>query len=324
MSASPTTAVARVESPFGAVAQREENAGSRQLQQRENASVMARVQMAKMFPRDQIECGDRAVNAFTRPSLAQMAQYQYSKGGTNISGPSIRAAEAIAGVWGNIDYGFHEVQRGVAADGVPFSEVEAYAWDMESNTRRPVQFIIRHWRDRKGGGYKLTDEREIYELIANQAQRRVRACILAIIPGDVVEAAMEQAEKTLAHTEKVTPDSIKKMIEAFATFGVTKDQLEKRIQKRMDAIQPGQMIGLRKVYASLKDGMATPGDFFEMPTAQQGDTEPTEPGARTAGLAGKLKKTAATTPPTDQPKAPLTEAEQAEAALAARDAAQQQ
>lgn len=232
-------------------------------EQRAIAEVQAAVLMAKKFPRDPVQAMDRILNAFTRPTLAEVSQYQYSKGGTDVFGPSIRSAEAIAQQWGNIDFGFRELSRGVGPDGVPFSEVEAYAWDMETLTRKPLQFIVRHWRDTKKGGYALKDERDIYELVANQAQRRVRACLLSIIPGDVTEAAMRQADMTLKTTADTSPEAMAKMVAAFADLGVGKEQIEARIQRRLDAIQPAQVVSLKKIYVSLRDGMSSVADWFE-------------------------------------------------------------
>jgi hypothetical protein len=252
-----------IESPFAGV-QPAESAGARQLQQRESAETLAMVAMAHRFPRNVIANTDKILNAFTRTTLAEKAAYQFAKGGSDVSGPSIRAAEAIAQMWGNLSFGFREISRGVDPDGVKFSEVEAFCWDMEAGNRQPLQFIVRHWRDTKRGGYAITDERDIYELIANQAQRRKRACILALVPGDVVEAAMNQADVTLRTKADTSPEAMAKMVEAFAPFGVTKEHIEKRIQRRLDSIQPAQVVMLKRVYASLRDDMSTPADWFEM------------------------------------------------------------
>lgn len=258
-----------VENPFGSVAKRQ-SSGVSQVEQRELAEVQAAVIMAKRFPRDQIAAVDRIINAFSRPALAESSQYQYSKGGSDVSGPSIRAAEAIAQQWGNIEFGFKELARGVGADGVPYSEVLAYAWDVETLARKPLQFIVRHWRDRKnGGGYQITEERDIYELIANMAQRRVRACLLSLIPGDVTEAAMKQADVTLKTNADTSMEAMQKMLDAFANFGVTKEQIEARIQRRIDAIQPAQVVSMKKIYASLRDGMSTPADWFDGASASE-------------------------------------------------------
>ena len=53
-----------------------------------------------------------------------------------------------------------------------------------------------------------------------------------------------------------------------------KEQLEKRIQRRVDTITAAQMVGLRKIYNSLKDGMSTRSDWFEIEEAN-GETVPT-------------------------------------------------
>lgn len=281
-----------VDSPFGARQQAvAETAGAKQAQSREIAETQAMVIMAKRFPRDPIAATDRILNAFTRITLAEQASYQYAKGGSDVSGASIRAAEAIAQQWGNISTGFSELSRGFGADGVPFSEVKAYAWDMESNNPKQIQFVVRHWRDTRSGGYKITDERDIYELVANQAQRRLRNCILALIPGDVTEAAMQQAEVTLKTKADCSPEAMAKMVTAFEPFGVTKEQVEKRIQRRLDAIQPAQVVMLKRIYASLRDGMSSAQDWF--------DPIQTD-GAVTGGAAG-LKHAATAKPAAKKP-----------------------
>lgn len=238
-------------------------------QQRAVAEIQAAVVVARANPRDAIRAMDMILQDCMRPKLAEGALYSYSRGGTEITGPSIRLAEAIGRRWGNLECGVKELSR---RDG--YSECIAYAWDLETNFRDAKTFQVRHWRDRKGGGgYALTDERDIYETVANQGARRKRACILAVIPGDVVEAAVAQCERTLKTTADTSPEAMRKMLEAFATFGVTREQIEKRIQRRVDSITSAQVVSLKKVYASLRDGMSAPKDWFEthQPSAENSD-----------------------------------------------------
>lgn len=255
-----------IESPFAAqrATAQTDTAGARQNQSRELAETQTKYLMAERFPRDEVAAMDRILNAFSRQTLAEKAAYQFARGGSDISGPSIRAAEAIAQQWGNMDSGWRELQRGVDATNVPFSEVEAFCIDLQGRNTKRLQFIVRHWRDTKSGGYKLKDERDIYELCANQAQRRLRACIIASVPGDVTEAAMNQAEVTLRTKADTSPEAMLKMVAAFEPFGVTKDHIEKRIQRRLDAIQPAQVVSLKRIYASLRDDMSVPADWFEL------------------------------------------------------------
>lgn len=254
-----------VDSPFAAQRSNAvaETSGAMQSQSREVAETQTKYLMAQKFPRNPVDAMDRILNAFTRPTLAEKAEYQFARGGSNIAGPSIRAAEAMAQQWGNMEQGFRELSRGMDERGVPFSEVEAFCVDLQGRTSKRLQFIVKHWRDTKQGGYQLKDERDIYELVANQAQRRVRACILAMIPGDVVESAMSQVEVTLKATADTSPEAMAKMILAFDPWGVTKEHIEKKIQRRIEAIQPAQVIMLKRIYASLRDDMSTAADWFE-------------------------------------------------------------
>jgi hypothetical protein len=122
---------------------------------------------------------------------------------------------------------------------------------------------VKHERFTKKGSYKLEDPRDIYELTANQGARRLRACILGIVPADVIESAVNQCEQTLKAKADTSPEALKKLVEAFAVFSVTKEQIEKRIQRHLETITPAQLIQLRKIYNSMKDGMSGPSDWFE-------------------------------------------------------------
>lgn len=227
-------------------------------QAREIAEVQSAMVIAKQFPRDPIVAMDRILQACTRPTLAEGALYSYSRGGSEITGPSIRLAETLAQCWGNVQFGIRELeQRGGE------STVEAFAWDVETNTRQVKVFQVAHRRHTRRGSYKLEDPRDVYELVANQGARRLRACILGIIPGDVIEAAVTQCEATLHASADVTPDGLKKLVGAFEKVGVTRTQIEKWAQVRIDSIRPAQVVRLRKIYGSIKDGMSAPGDWFE-------------------------------------------------------------
>lgn len=249
--------------PFGSQlpARAAQNAVAEAGQQREIAEVQASMVIAKRFPRNPIEAMDKILQACTRPTLADGALYSYSRGGTDVTGPSIRLAEVAAQAWGNVSFGVRELEQ---RDGE--STVEAFAWDMETNTRQVKVFQVAHERHTKRGVTKLNDPRDIYELIANQGARRLRSCILSVIPGDVIESAVKQCEETLHANADVSPDGIKKLAEAFAKLGVSKEQIEARIQRRLETIRPAQVVQLRKIYASMNDGMSVAADWFDPST----------------------------------------------------------
>lgn len=246
--------------PFGSE-DREQNGGAIAAvgEAREIAEVKAAMAVAQMYPRDQRKAMDRILNACARPTLAEKAQYAFARGGQEITGPSIRLAETIAQGWGHLQYGMRELSNVGGA-----SEVEAYCWDLESNVRKSIQFTVSHVRNTKRGSYALTDSRDIYENVANNGARRVRACILAIVPGDVVEAAEQACEQTLRAKVDISPERIAKLLEAFAAFGVDKEAIEKKIQRRMDSILPAQVVSLGRIYNSLRDGMSKPHEWFDV------------------------------------------------------------
>lgn len=223
--------------------------------------VQAAMVIAKKYPRDEMRAWDKIMKACERPSLAEKAAYSYPKGGANVSGPSIRLAECLARAWGNIDFGLIELNQ---TEGK--SEMMAYAWDLETNCRETKIFTVNHAIEKKGGQQKiLTDPREIYELTANQGARRMRACILAIIPGDVVDDALDKCDETLARSEKDVPlaDRIKKVITVFDGVGVSIGMIEKRFNKKMDKLGEQELVHLRKIFTSIRDGFSKVSDQFE-------------------------------------------------------------
>ena len=179
------------------------NASTLVAQTREMAEAVGQMQMAKAFPRNVVAARDRIMNACTRPRLAETACYTYARGGTEVTGPSIRLAEMLAQNWGNITFGIRELEQKNGE-----STCEAFAWDMETNSRQTKVFQVPHIRYTRQGVKRLTDPRDIYELVANNGARRLRACILGVIPGDVVEEAVEACDATLKTKFEVTPERL--------------------------------------------------------------------------------------------------------------------
>jgi len=219
---------------------------------RQAQEVQAAMIIAKRFPRDEQQSADRILAACSRRTLAENALYSFPRGGAEVTGPSIRLAEAIAQSWGNMDNGYIELEQ---ANGE--SKVMAYAWDLETNTRQSKVFTVPHRRDTSSGSKVLTDSRDIYELVANQASRRVRSCILSLIPGDVVDMAVKQCEATLRASMEGVPIAtrIENMVKAFAEFEVTPEQLRGYIGKNVEAFDENDLVRLQKVYRSIKDGI---------------------------------------------------------------------
>ncbi len=225
---------------------------------REMAETISAIKMARALPRNKLAAMDEIKNECARPSLAKAAMYTYARGGQVVTGPSIRLAETLAQCWGNLTLGTRATME-VGDDGKPYTNVQTYCWDMERNVRQERIFPVQHVRD---NGKEVTTGRDVYEHAANQASRRLRACILGIIPSDVVEMAVDACNKTNADHNKVTPERIKKMLDAFAEFGVTKSMIEVKYQRHIEAILPQQLADLGNVYNAIRDGVGTVEDAF--------------------------------------------------------------
>lgn len=226
---------------------------------RQTQEVQAAMVVAKRFPRNESESWNRIMRTCQRQSLAERAMYEYPRGKEKVSGPSIRLAEAIAQNWGNIDFGFIELENKGGE-----SQVMAYCWDLETNTRQSKVFSVPHIRATKNGSYALTDPRDIYELVANQAARRVRSCILSIIPGDVVDAAVKVCQQTLGGGDaSQVHEKVQQTLNVFREeLNISQQAIERFIGCNASAFTAQTIVRLRGVYNAIKEGRATVGDYF--------------------------------------------------------------
>lgn len=250
--------------------QRDESlvAGSAEIEStRAIAEVQAALVIAKKFPRNEAKAYETVMAACARPAFAEEALYSFPRSGQAVTGPSIRFAEMLAAAWGNMESGIRELSR---KDGV--SEMQAWCWDQQTNVRSVQNFTVRHIRDTKSGGKALTDERDIYELTANQASRRLRSRILAIIPHDFTEAALKAVQATLAgNTSIPIADRCRSVVSGFAKLGVSVDLLVKRLGKPLEQCLPEDFAELSTIRNSLKDGMSKASDWFAVKEAAASD-----------------------------------------------------
>ena len=225
------------------------------------AEAQGKLIIAKRFPRNEVVAHARVLEACRRPGLAQKAFYSYPRGGSTIKGPSIRFAEELARCWGNVDYGIKELSQD---DGR--SEMQAYAWDLETNTMSVQNFTNPHAREVKGKMEKLSSLRDIYENNANMAARRLRARILAILPSDLVDAAISECEKTIKGDNSVPLiDRIKTLVVQFGKLGVPAEMIESRLGKTIDHMTGEEYSEYVGIYNSIKDKNSKISDWFESP-----------------------------------------------------------
>lgn len=230
------------------------------------AEAQGKLIMAKRFPRNYTDSYTKAMEACQRKGFAEKAFFSYPRAGQTVTGVTIRFAEELARVYGNLDYGIKEMSHEEGK-----SEMQAYCWDLETNTISSQNFTVEHIMETKQGNRKLTSQRDIYERTANDGARRLRSRILAILPPDLVEDCINECKKTLAGQNGIPLiDKIKNMVTAFTKLGVTKEMLEQRLKHTVETVNEEELTEYIGIYNGLKQKETTISDWFEQPkTASQ-------------------------------------------------------
>ena len=222
------------------------------------AEAQGKLVIAKRFPRDEISSYAKMMEACQRPTMASKAFYSFPRAGGKVEGPTIRFAEELARCWGNIDYGIKELSQD---DGK--SEMQAYAWDLETNAQSVQNFTNPHLREVNGKMKTLTSQRDIYENNANMATRRLRSRILAILPAWYVEDAIAECKKTIAgRNDEPLIDRVKKMVVQFSKLGVSQEQIEQRLKRKIDTMTADDLVDYIGIYNAIKQGESKASEWF--------------------------------------------------------------
>ena len=229
-------------------------------QSRAVAEVQAMVVVARQAPRDRVKALGAVREACGIKAVAERAFWKFPRGGQTLKGESIHLARELARCWGNIDYGIKELSRDDVA-GV--SEMLAFAWDLETNTRAETTFIVPHLRDKRGGPERLTDVRDIYETNANMGARRVREQIFAVLPPWLIEEAVSECHRTLVDGEsEPLALRIEKAIKIAADMRIARDRIEAKYGKGMTEFQADDLAQLGIALRSIKRGEISADDEF--------------------------------------------------------------
>lgn len=235
-------------------------------QSRAMQEVQAMCVIAQRAPRDVTQCYTSVMKELQRYSLARASMYSFPRGNGTVSGPSIRMMEMIARNFKNLKYGTKiiSLENGIA-------ECESYCWDLESNIHKSIPFKIKLVRDTRQGPKPLTDERDIYELVANYGARRVRSCIQAMIPADIIEDAIKVVGETIKKGEGSLPfdQRVRNLVLALdKEHSVTQEMIEDKYEQGIDQINADQFVELFGIYNALKDKTAKREDYFDFKKPQ--------------------------------------------------------
>lgn len=251
------------------------------------AEIRGAILMARHFPRDTDLAISNINKLCRRMRFADGAFYAFPRGGKEVQGPSVNLARGIAAEWGNIDYG----KRIILDDGEEIV-IEAYAWDMERNSKVRDQASFKcliQRKDKKSGETRWVtpDERDKRELVNKHGAIAERNCLLKILPRDVVDQAFDMCRKTVAEGAGVDREEvIRNMMTDFSEIGVSKQQIESWLADKRDdetadirSAVKEEFVELRGILNSIRDGNSSPSDHFtktKTATHEKGTLDPSQ------------------------------------------------
>ena len=234
-------------------------------QSRAAAEVLAAVEVAQRFPRDVQYARNQMIESCKQRYLADRAFYRFPRAGGAVSGASVHLARELARCWGHIQYGIVEMRRD---DEFGQSEMQAWAWDVQTNSRVSTTFIVPHKRDTKDGPKPLPEMRDVYENNANQGSRRVREMIFAILPPWFVAEAKDLCNATLRDGGGVPlVTRVATAIERFSTIGIKAAQLETKIGTPSGRWTEHDVAQLGVIFQSIQRGEVRKEEEFPPPAA---------------------------------------------------------
>lgn len=226
-------------------------------QARAVAEVQAAVIVAQQCPRDMMRAWAEMRAACGRLALASRAFYSVPNRGT---GPSVHLARELARIWGNLDYGVRELRRD---DERGESEIQAFAWDQQTNVRSTRSLIAPHARMKGRDRQPLTDLTDVYLNNQNIGARAVRECVFTVLPADFVAEAQDLCRATIEKGDGQPLDKrIGDMVAAFGALGVSVAQIETRVGRRRGQWTPVDVADLAVVFSSIKRRDVTAEDEF--------------------------------------------------------------
>lgn len=249
-------------------------------QSRAVAQVQAAVVVARNFPRNTQHAIKQMQEACSRPAMANRAFYEYKRGRERVTGSTIKLAQELARIWGNVDFGMTEL----SVDPVNGrSEMMAYAWDLESNTRFSQIVIVHHVRDKNVNGEKVServsDQRDAYELNTSNAARRLREAIRRVVPDWFFEEAEAICRRTLENPGDglTTEQRVAKVVAAFERLGIDAPRLETRVGKPTREWTAFDVAQLKITWESLGRNEITAEEAFPMRATLTEVSGPTTP-----------------------------------------------
>ncbi|MGY4224415.1 hypothetical protein ACVMIH_001776 [Bradyrhizobium sp. USDA 4503] len=247
------------------------------------AEIDGQIATAKMYPRNvsraignikSLATLDEETAAESLYALVRKKKQQNRGGGDStdtanaaIEGPSIRLAEIAAQCWGNC-----RIEAHVVTVNKKDKYVEAVGTFHDLETNMASTATVRRRISTSSGNLFSEDMITVTGNAACSIAKR--NAILAGIPRGVYRPAYHAAREVVAGTTATLSQNRDKAIKAFATFGVTPDQIFEALDVNGEAdIRLEHIATLRGMFMSIKNGEATVEEMFAKEKPPQADPD---------------------------------------------------
>lgn len=277
------------------------------------ALVEARYVIALRQPRDMDTVRERLLKECRRPSFAAVARYKKPIG-KGVEGPSIRFAEAAIRCMANItvetmtvyDDREKRIVRVAVTDleaNVPYSQDVTIEKSVERKKIKDGDVVIRVRKNSYGDTVHLIEATEDDILNKQNAliSKAVRTLGLRLVPGDLIDEAMDLVIETQRTKDAEDPDAAKrKLFDGFAAIGIAVGQLKEYLGHEAESLTPKELTDLRALYAAIRDGETNWREIMDKAPEQKGKPRVAAPKSKSAGAAPD---------PAPSPQTELTETE---------------
>jgi hypothetical protein len=233
------------------------------------AAVQARFIVARQRPRDIAKFKANMLALCRNPKFADEALYEKPVGGDEtVVDFSIRFAEAFTRLYGNLD-----VSTEATFDDPARRKIRVTATDLEGNATFRSDRMLEKTVERRYAGEDRTvissrlnsrrqkvfivvaTEEEFFTKEAAAASKLIRTNVLRFVDEDFKDECRKEIDKALKQAAANDPQArTKRLVEAFARFGVSPEKVKAYLGHALDAMSPDELIELQRAWVAVREG----------------------------------------------------------------------
>jgi len=244
------------------------------------AEVQASYTVAIRYPRNIEAVRVRMLDACKRPGFQKAARYSVPRAGGKVAGWTIRAAEEFIRDMGNL-----RVSVATSFETETERKVRVQVTDLETNASFGREVTVMKTVERKGakvlekrGGDIISQRQNSYDETvyilratedevatkeASAVSKVIRNEGLRLIPGDLLEEALECLGINKGNTAPAAKEEARKIIDAFAERGVKVQAIETYLGCPVAQVSVADIEDLRDIYNAITKEGAKWGDFMD-------------------------------------------------------------